>query len=930
MFFAQRLPASRGMWGRSYLPRWKFTGENRFKVVFMNEQDNPQPTTDSQAFRDAVGYVAFSARSLSLTDRKELGAKRGFTDQTLGALKLFTASPDDLPSLGVTVPYEKLPSTIVVPYLAETRDGKTLCRTHKTSAEGVIYAPYSTPPPTPTADIVITESELKAAIAYQLGDFGIGLQGSQSFLNRVGELANFIRAQHPENRRIFVLPDHERLIVEGKRVVYEPTIQMVRLAYSLGNDLGMPVRLIQLPDKYLVSGHTASGQPKVKADLDGCVAAGMTRNEWQALKDAAKLPWELDFPVEVIVEALAAGDPNEFFKTTLLRHRLATASTNIVVDVCRALSKALRTRSWNAAKNSLDRALYDLYCKAAVVWAKANGLKCVTLKLFNLPTDTPNADEPTELIAYCMEEGEGCVTLVKRGALAENVASFTLVSCEYGEIAYTGAEKRRRYKVLVSTIVGSRKVTRSIIIDDNLYDAEAYTKADPDLVVADPKRFKMYVGAKLQKDGFQKHNASLNQPLFVGITTVNGNLVAATCVKFPRRDQDCLYHAQAFSVEGEADAAFQEIARITPNADVVFAHMLGAPLKAVLGAYPNASMVGPRYSGKTTLAGEVEARTGLKRVSAPDQLSSRYRQLRALGNHNLAVLIDEAQRLGAEWKQALTGTLNTAYNGAATTHGFDGHYFVSGCAILLGQDRAFTDEAAETKQVVFHFSPENLNADAIRTAKANRTMFPMKRWLDFMAAKCSDAQMVLNAKQVWLQDQLTAMGVDSNGADRTLFNYAAVLVSAHYLTQFGVVLTVESKIVELCKLHLAGKLHGADEQPAATSSAQKFLADVVSAVTVPMHAQKLAGTFECMPEGVWFCLEPVFEYLKRLDPGAYDVNHAARMGEAIRTEFTAKGVVRRKHAFGQSRKNALVIPTALCAELGVEFSGGESSAIPLS
>lgn len=129
----------------------------------------PEGSTDS-------GYLRLDETRLSLSDEKELTARRGFTRETLAALRYFSVTGADLPELGVTASFAELPNTIAIPFLTEERDGKYLCRIHKRSGTQLRYPAYVTPAPSNAVyDIIVTESEIKAGMVYQLGDLGIGL-----------------------------------------------------------------------------------------------------------------------------------------------------------------------------------------------------------------------------------------------------------------------------------------------------------------------------------------------------------------------------------------------------------------------------------------------------------------------------------------------------------------------------------------------------------------------------------------------------------------------------------------------------------------------------------------------------------------------------------------------------------------------------------
>lgn len=861
--------------------------------------------------------VNLEGRVLSLPDEKELTAKRGFKPETLSTLRIFSATECDLSALGVSVPFSKLSSTIAIPFLSETVSDKTLTRIHKTSAEAYEYPPFVTPVPPGSQDIIIAESELKAAMAFQLGDQGVGLNGTGSFLGRVPLLANSIRSRVGQGAHVFVLPDHERLIIGGKHVVYEPTIQMIRLAYALSRDLGSPVKIITLPDRFLTLAHTKKGEPKVKADLDGCVAAGMTAEEWQDLKRKAEPPESLEIPPEFIVQAMAAANIEEFFDVTSLQPRLKDLSVSDVCAICQTLGQVAATKCYDADGN-FDKPKFELYKKKAVEWAKKNGLKSVTSKNFHATASNQDDGQKAGLIAHCMRETERGVVLVKNGVDVEVVAPFTLLSCKYGEVSFPGAEKLRCYRVKIQMIFAGKPQVREIVLRNDLFNPEGYTQACPDLTIIDAKRFRSYVAEKLSQVGFQTYDPSLDQLLFTGLVQENGAVVAASNVSYPRGDEDCWYNNKNFPNTGDADKSFQQVAAITRLADVLFVLALGAPLKAILSFYPHGLVVARRYVGKTSVATAIKDRTKLECVSAKKQLGSNYRQLRLFGNHNLSVFCDECHRIDKFAMPGVLETLNTAYNGGFATNGTQGRYFISGCGILMGQDSPQVDEALDSKQVVLHLAEKDLDKNAVRASKDAIEPFPLVKWLEFLAANAASARADLEQTEQQLLSCLQERGVKREAGDRTILNYAAVMVSAKYLQRFGVNVQIDTKIVDLCALHISGKLH-AEDTGQARSSAEKFVRDILNSLTVRRASLELAGAYHKADEGVWFRLTPWFDHLSKEKPDTYDEKSPARMGEGISQDMRPKGMINRKHTFGKLRTDAWLIPKALCVEMGYEF-----------
>jgi hypothetical protein len=855
-------------------------------------------------------------RRLSILDEKDLKSERGFTNETIKALNLFSVTESDLPTIGVTIPFKQLPSTLCIPYLNSSNGNGTICRVHKNSAAGQIYPPYLTPKPkTDSFSLGIPESELKAAMVYQLGDLGMGLQGSGSYLNRVHDLA---KATYPHTKNIngiYILPDLEYLLEDNKKIPHPAMGQMIKIAVRLGTHLGKPVKVILLPEKYLKPGTTKAGAPKLKCDLDGCVAAGMTEKDWIRLKAEAVEPPSLPLPLPFLIGAIASADLDSFFKSTTCKARIALSSAEEKAEICHALSNQIAKNCFNE-DNGFDVVKQNLLIEAAMGWFKNNGIK--GLKKSDFISATKGAGEDQELIAHCLRETPCGVDLIKKGQAVEKVSNFTLRSVQYGLVYFLGHSTRRRYEVKIDSCVQNSNPDETLTIYDDLYNSENYTRACPDLIVPRKNYFQMLVASKLTEADFQQHNPALDKPLFVGICKNDNKFISSLNVKFPRNDLDCWYADCKFPSEGDANASFQEIASITADNDVAFSHILGSPLKCMLGSYPHGALVGSRYSGKTQTAIEIKARTNFDMVSADLQLTSRYRQLRAFGNHNLPILVDEAHRLEPISRRSVLEFLNSSYTGVACSHGTDGHYYLSGCGILIGQDRPVMDEALNTKNVTIYFDEKKLNLTALRKAKKHRTTFPIPRWFSFLVEQNAYLQSLHNDKFLWLNEKLQSDLRENN--HRNIFNYASVLVAAKLLKDFGVSVSIDDKIVRLCELHCQGRLHADDVAPASTSAAEEFLRAALEIISLQQHRQQLLGAFDIDPtRGVWLRLTPIFEYLKRLHPDRYDFNRPERMGEAINNEYAPKGMKRQKRTFGSIRKEAWFLPIALCNEFGIEL-----------
>lgn len=131
---------------------------------------------------------------LTECDRLELRERRGLSDETIRFCRLGSIqNQTQLAQLQLDWDLDNLPSTIVIPYIA-TADAAGLClfRFHRRSLPGSSLPPYVLSRPD-AKDIVLAESEFKAAAAWQLGYAAIALQGIWSHIRRVDEIVELAR-----------------------------------------------------------------------------------------------------------------------------------------------------------------------------------------------------------------------------------------------------------------------------------------------------------------------------------------------------------------------------------------------------------------------------------------------------------------------------------------------------------------------------------------------------------------------------------------------------------------------------------------------------------------------------------------------------------------------------------------------------------------
>jgi hypothetical protein len=266
------------------------------------------------AFVANVGLYTELFKGLKLTDthREELRAKRGFTDATIDSLGFKSALPENgdiikamLKDRSVgdmfdarLIDNNKQPAwqftqsgLIIIPYLTSD-DSVTFYKSHKLGGltdSGVM--PYCSKIfKGDSGTVILCESEFKAAAMWQMGYRALGLGGIASF---AGKHLEILTSELKEVKKIIILFDTEiqddpsfANFKDSYKKRYAQYVWSYIMAKKLHNYLNdgqnqnVEVLIASLPDEWIVNG---------KADIDGCVAAGKTKDDFEiVLRDALK------------------------------------------------------------------------------------------------------------------------------------------------------------------------------------------------------------------------------------------------------------------------------------------------------------------------------------------------------------------------------------------------------------------------------------------------------------------------------------------------------------------------------------------------------------------------------------------------------------------------------------------------------------------
>jgi hypothetical protein len=329
----------------------------------------------------------------------------------------------------------------------------------------------------------------------------------------------------------------------------------------------------------------------------------------------------------------------------------------------------------------------------------------------------------------------------------------------------------------------------------------------------------------------------------------------------------------------------QRVARLRTDGSlaVVLAWLHGAPLKPFVGScWPHLKGVGPLGAGKSTTFEALHNLFGFKQYGWA-QLMSAYRLKKALSMSHVPVIFDEAGLAITETtKNAIYGTLNEAYGSCPSTHGCDGLEFnVTTPALLLGRDLWLDDAAVSDKFVIVQFPAEARDKAAL-AALAGAKPFPYGAWLEFLAnwVAANDCIALLAQAEVELRAGLgTIAQRDDAGEQRTIGNYARLLVAERALRDWGVDLDIAAKVLELVTAHLKDS-KGTDGER--VSVARRLLQDILAALHTARGRQEIPSEFDA--EGLRFHWDGALNFLRKEDK-TYEIRDPRALSRLFTNEF---------------------------------------------
>ena len=290
---------------------------------------------------------------------------------------------------------------------------------------------------------------------------------------------------------------------------------------------------------------------------------------------------------------------------------------------------------------------------------------------------------------------------------------------------------------------------------------------------------------------------------FVGLCWKGGKLTineGPDCY-FENADQQCPYHSLLFpsgTINHARDVI--EAYRLTYSHHAalrMLAWSLGSHMKALLGFWPHMTLQAPKGAGKSVLTSRLE-RTIAMHMYGSEQIKTPFRLLCSVSSTSHPVGWEELSVNDQRVIDAAVAMLQQAYQSAHTTRGSEHTAFLISAPVLMaGEDvpvKSLTGKlVAEdlTHKTKGQMMPEDL------------PRFPVREWLQHLAELGRDQVRALH--QSW-QQRLLGMSRadgDDHGAQRMIYNYAAVMTAGAVLFEWSGMQHLEADFFE----HLAREMN---------------------------------------------------------------------------------------------------------------------------
>ena len=360
------------------------------------------------------------------------------------------------------------------------------------------------------------------------------------------------------------------------------------------------------------------------------------------------------------------------------------------------------------------------------------------------------------------------------------VASLSRVSVASSTATMTGDPDHSPtvyFSVTVQTPRHGARLTRKVLMDDQLHNTNQWTKFGP---IWKPAEFSRMVNILERTADLGARNAAN----FVGLAWRDGQLAVnegPDCY-FTEAEKQCTYHNLTFPSGPRANArkvikAYQET--FTHNAAAIaLTWALGGHLKALLGFWPHMTLQADKGAGKSTLVKRLE-RTLAFTMFSGQSLQTEFRLLTSISYTSHPVGWEELSARRQDVIDKAVAILQECYQYTTTKRGAEmTEYLMCAPVMLAGED----------------VPVRSLLGKIVRTSLTGRRgpmmpddlpQFPVREWIQFLTKldKMDVLEKYRELHDYCLKHSRT--GGDDDGAKRMAGNYAAVLLAWRYLAEFA-------------------------------------------------------------------------------------------------------------------------------------------------
>lgn len=387
----------------------------------------------------------------------------------------------------------------------------------------------------------------------------------------------------------------------------------------------------------------------------------------------------------------------------------------------------------------------------------------------------------TKYIARMDENKEtGDETPIYHDLCGFRIASLSRVSVASSTSTMTGDidhAPTEYYAVTVQTPRNRARLTRKVLMDDQLHNTHTWTKFGS---IWKPAEFSRMVTI-LERTADLGARSAAN---FVGLAWIDGRLVVnegPDCF-FTEAEKQCQYHNLTFPSGPTTTArsiikAYQ--GTYTNNAGAIpLVWALGCHMKAFLGFWPHFTMQADKGAGKSTLVKRLERSLAFKMFSG-QSMTSEFRLMTSVSYTSHPIGWEEISARRTEVIDKAIAILQETYQYTTTKRGSEMTEFLLCAPVLLaGEDvpvKSLTGKVVRT----------DLSGKANGFMSENMPHFPVRQWLEFLAKlnKATVLEKYDELRAYCLKN--SRAGGDDSGAKRMAGNYAAVLLAWRYLAEFA-------------------------------------------------------------------------------------------------------------------------------------------------